>query len=226
MAKPSSNPPSKRTQPSTPNTGALERVSLRNDFYRDRFRMLVTAVPVLAVALLVSMGLNAVQFSQKPKNHYFAIDADGRLIPIKSLSEPYVTEGRLLTWVSETVTRAYRMDAQNYKAQVMEMSDDFTPEGFAEYTESLQSSGTIEFLTKNLLISSATPTGAPLIVERNLTQSGAYYWRIQIPMLVEYKSGLKAASKKRIVEVIVVRRHTVESKQGIGISKFFAKDLT
>jgi intracellular multiplication protein IcmL len=216
-------PAPKPTMPK--NVGGLERVTLRNEFYRDHFRQLVIATPLLAGALLASVGLNMFQFSRPAVNHYFAIDADGRLVPIKSLREPFVTEAKLLNWVVEKATRAYRMDPQNYKAQVSEMSGDFTIEGYAQYVESLKSSGMIDFMTKNLLVSSAIPTGAPLIVERNLTPDGVYYWRVQVPVLVEYRSATKQAQKKRIIEVVVVRRPTVESPQGIGISQFVANDV-
>jgi intracellular multiplication protein IcmL len=216
---------SKAIPPKAPSsTGALERITLRNGFYRDGFRSLVTGTPILALCLLVSIGLNVVQFNRPAQNHYFAIDPENRLVPIRSLSEPYITEAWLLNWVSTTVTRSYRIDPQNYKAQVMEMAPDYTPEGLQQYIDSLKSSGTIKFITDNLLVSSAIPTGTPLVVERNVTPSGVYYWRIQMPILVEYRSATKSAQKRRVVEVVVVRRQTMDSPKGVGISQFVATD--
>lgn len=216
---------SKAIPPKTPpNTGALERVALRNSFYRDGFRSLVTGTPIIALCLLISIGLNVVQFNRPAQNHYFAIDSENRLVPIRSLSEPYITEAWLLNWVSTTVTRSYRIDPQNYKSQVMEMAPDYTSEGLQQYIDSLKSSGTIDFITKNLLVSSAIPTGTPLVVERNVTPSGVYYWRIQVPILVEYRSATKSAQKRRVVEVVVVRRQPLDSPKGVGISQFVATD--
>lgn len=212
-------------KPQSNNTGGLERIKLRNEFYRDGFRYLVTSQPLLAIALVISLGFNVAQFKRPPQNHYFAIDGENRLVPIRALSEPFITEAKLLSWVNERVAKAYRMDPQNYKAQVNEMIPDFTPNGFAQYVESLKASGIIDFMVKNLLVSSATSTGVPLITERNVTPNGTYYWRVQVPILVEYRSATQAATKKRIVEVVVVRRHTVESPQGIGISQFIARDV-
>ena len=207
-----------------PRTGALETIKLRNEFYRDKFRMMATATPLLVFALLVSIALNVMLVNRKPVNHYFTVDLAGRVIPVRALSEPYVTDAMLLNWVTEKVAKAYQMDPQNYRAQVGELEPFFTTEGYQQYIESLKSSGTIDLITKNLLVSSAVPMKTPVVVERNTTAEGVYYWRIQIPMLVDYRSSTKSAQKKRLVEVVVVRRQTLESPQGIGISQFVASD--
>jgi intracellular multiplication protein IcmL len=201
-----------------------EQVMLRYEFYRDGFRAMVTILPIVGLALVGSVGLNIAQYRRPDINHYFAVDPDNRITEIKALREPYVNDAKLLSWVSERVTKAYRMDPVNYKSQVAEMAMDFTPEGYESYIESLKSSGVIEFMTKNLLVSSAIPTGTPLVVERNITPSGVYYWRVQVPVLVSYTSATKVAQKKRVIEVVVVRRHTVEAASGIGISQFVATD--
>lgn len=213
----SSNKPTRR------NTGALESVQLRNEFYRDKFRMLATATPILICALLLSLGMNFVLATRKPINHYFAVDGAGRIVPIRALSEPYVTDAYLASWVSEKVSRAYSMDPQNYRRQVSDLEPFFTPDGHQQYVNSLQTSGTIDVMTKNLLVLSGVPTGAPVVVSRGVAD-GVHFWKLQVPMLVEYRSSTKSAQKKRMVEVTVVRRQTIESAEGIGISQFVASD--
>lgn len=205
------------------NTGALESVHLRNEFYRDKFRALATAMPILVGALLLSLGLNFALATRKPVNHYFAVDGAGRIVPIRALSEPYVTDAYLASWVSEKVSRAYSMDPQNYRRQVADLEPFFTPDGHQQYVTSLQSSGTIDVMTKNLLVLSGVPTGAPVVVGRGVAD-GVHFWKLQVPMLVEYRSSTKSAQKKRMVEITVVRRQTIESAEGIGISQFVASD--
>lgn len=203
--------------------GGLEQVVTRNEFYRDKFRMMASSLPVLVVALLVSIALNVMLATRSPEPRYFSVDPAGRVIEIKALTEPYVTDAYLAAWVSEKVSRAYSIDPQNYRRQVGDLEPFFTPEGHQAYITSLQSSGTIEMMTKNLLILTGVPTGAPIVVARG-EASGVYFWRVQIPMLVEYRSSTKASSKRRIVEVTIVRRQTIESPEGIGISQFVASD--
>lgn len=220
MAKPNPKPAPK--QP-VRNTGALEAVVTRNEFYRDKFRMMASSLPVLVVALLVSVSLNVVLATRKPQERYFSVDPAGRLTKIVALTEPYVNDAYLASWVSEKVARAYSMDPQNFRRQVGDLEAFFTPDGHQQYINSLQSSGTIDLMTKNLLILTGVPTGAPIIVGRG-EANGAYFWKVQIPMLVSYRSSTKSADKRRIVEVTVIRRQTIESPDGIGISQFVASD--
>lgn len=205
----------------SPSRGGREAVMLRNEFYRDKFRLLATCVPILAVALLVSVVLNVVQATRKTERDYFSVDEKGRVTPIVALSEPYVTDSYLLSWVSETVSRAYSFDAQNMQRQIGDLQPEFTPDGYNQYVEALQSSGIIDFVKKNLLIVSATPRGIPVIT-RTGSVGGAVVWQVQIPMLVQYRSNTKSAEKQLMVQLSVIRRQTIESPRGIGISQFIA----
>jgi intracellular multiplication protein IcmL len=217
----SSNP--KAATPTRKSTGGLRNVLLRNEFYRDGFRFLAGAYPVTAIALLLSIGLNFYQATRPPKERYFSVDPAGRITKIVALTEPYVTDSYITSWVTEKVSRAYSMDPQNFRRQVGDLEPFFTPDGHQQYIDSLQSSGTIDVMTKNLLIMTGVPTGAPIVVERG-EANGLYFWKVQVPMMVEFRSSTKSAQKRRLVTVTVVRRQTIESPEGIGISQFVASD--
>jgi intracellular multiplication protein IcmL len=204
-------------------TGGLETVVTRNEFYRDKFRVMAGTLPVLVIALLVSVVLNVVLATRKPHERYFSVDPAGRITKIVALTEPYVSDSYLTSWVTEKVSRAYSMDPQNYRRQVGDLEPFFTPDGHQQYIDSLVSSGTIDVMTKNLLIITGVPTGAPIIVARG-EAGGMYYWRVQVPMMVEFRSATRSAQKRRLVTVTVVRRQTIESPDGIGISQFVASD--
>jgi hypothetical protein len=185
--------------------------------------MLATAFPIVAVALIISVVINAVLLTRKPDREYFTVDSAGRVIPIRALSEPFVTDTFLLNWVNEQVSRAYSMDPVNYRRQAEDLSSSFTQDGYQQFIASLQESGTIEFMTKNLLVSTATARGTPVIVEQGEIR-GTHFWKVQIPMLVQYRSAIKGAEKKRMVAVTVVRRQTLENPLGIGISQIVSYD--
>lgn len=210
----------KRDIPSPARSGR-DVVMLRNEFYRDKFRMLATTFPIISFALVVSLVLNVILVSRKAERDYFSVDQAGRIVPIVALSEPYVTDSYLLNWVGETVARAYSFDAQNMKRQIGDLQPEFTPDGYNQYVDSLQSSGILDFVKKNLLIVSATPRGIPVIT-RTGAVAGAMIWQVQIPMLVQYRSNTKSAEKHLMVQLTVVRRQTIESPKGIGISQFIA----
>lgn len=203
--------------------GALEAVILRMEFYRDKFRLMASTLPVLVVALLASISLNFYQATRKPVERYFTVDSAGRLTKIVALTEPYVTDAFIASWVSDKVARAYSIDPQNYRRQVGDLEPFFTAEGHDQYVASLQSSGTIDLITKKLLVMTGVPTGAPVVVDHGVAD-GVFFWKVQVPVLVSYRSSTQSAQKNRIVEVTVVRRQTMESPEGIGISQFVASD--
>lgn len=217
-------PPTSPTRKKPANTGAVEAVILRNEFYRDKFRLMVSSAPVLLSALAMSIGLNIALANREPQRFFFTVDSAGRVIPIRALSEAYVSEAFLVNWVSERVVRAYSMDPQNYQRQVSDQSSDFTTEGFDQYIASLKESGTIDLLTKNLLVSSAVAQGAPVVVDRGQV-NGVYFWKLRVPVLVQYRSAIKGTEKKRMVTITVVRRQTLENPIGIGINQFVAQDI-
>ena len=118
----------KAATPARQPTGGLEGVVMRNEFYRDKFRVMAGTLPVLVVALLVSIGLNVVLATRKPHERYFSVDPAGRITKIVALTEPYVTDSYVTSWVAEKVSRAYSMDPQNFRRQVGDLEPFFTPE--------------------------------------------------------------------------------------------------
>ncbi|MCZ8255030.1 MAG: DotI/IcmL/TraM family protein [Polaromonas sp.] len=221
----------KGTKPSAPQrprtSGTLETIRLRNTWYRDMFRIQAPALLIVSIALVLSLALNVVLAMRKPVERYFTVDGAGRVIPIRGLSEPYVTPAFLTTWVSESVIRAHALDPQNYRTQVADLRGRFTTAGYDQFVASLQGSGTIDFMTKRLMIQSAALRASPVITEQGLDNAtGTYFWRIQIPVIVDFRSATASvAPKQRVVEVLVVRRQTLDAPEGIGIAQFVSRDV-
>jgi intracellular multiplication protein IcmL len=223
-----SEKPSKTKSSSRPTTsGVLETIRLRNTWYRDMFRMQAPALLIVSIALLISLTLNVVLAMKKPVERYFTVDGAGRVIPIRSLTEPYVTPAFLTTWVSESVIRAHALDPQNYRTQVADLRGRFTPTGYEQFVESLKSSGTIDFMTKRLMVQSAALRASPVITEQGLDQAtGTFFWRIQVPVVVDFRSATASvAPRQRVVEVLVVRRQTLDAPEGVGIAQFVSRDI-
>lgn len=219
--------PKQGQKPAPTKNGAvrgLESVMLRNEFYRDKFRAMAVATPLLVVALLISIALNVVLATRKAERDYFAVDQAGRITPIVALSEPYVTPSFLLNWVSETITRAYSFDAQNMQRQIGDLQPLFTPEGYDQYVQALSTAGILDLVKKNLLIVSATPLGTP-VVNRTGNLNGAMLWEVRMPVLVQYRSATQLAERRLMVDLVVMRRQTLESPSGIGVSRFAAADM-
>ena len=65
---------------------------------------------VLATALTISAFGHLWTLTHPPTPEYFAPTADGQLIPLISISAPYVPQEVLLTWAAQPVTTAYTLD--------------------------------------------------------------------------------------------------------------------
>ena len=77
-----------------PNTGALELIVLRNNFYRDNYRRLMLVC--LGLILLVA-GLGYWAFYERinqPLPKYFATTYDGKLIALKPLNESNLNDNQ------------------------------------------------------------------------------------------------------------------------------------
>lgn len=197
---------------------------LRNDFYRDGFRLLVIAIPLLLV-LLVAAGMSIHTLLNRPADRtYFTIDQENRVVKIVGLREPFITDSKLLDWVSERVIRSTRLDPLNLVAQVNDLRSDYTKEGFEGLQQALVESGTVEMMQRKVLVMSGTLTGAPVILKQGV-ENGIYTWRVRMPMLIDFKSAAAANQRKRVVDVVVVRRHTVENPSGIAISQSVWRDI-
>lgn len=209
------------TKGATPSVGGAEVVALRNGFYRDNFRTLALSVPVLAGALVVSIALNAWLIAVKPEPRYFTVDKTGRMVQQVPSNVPYLTAGQLLNFAAETVNRAYRWDAVNFRGSLQEIADRFTPDGHQAFIKSLSDSGWIEDVQRKSMIVSSAPRGAPVIVGEGVS-GGIYGWKVRYPIIVSLRSGSENKDIKLMVTLVIVRRNTTESEFGVGISQFIA----
>lgn len=209
--------------PPAPSPSGGQTVALRMDFYRDGFRWMLVSYPVLVIALLASILLNAYMLKHQPEPRYFVTDPAGRIAPVAPLNIPYISPQSLLNWVSEAATGAYTFDAENYRKQLQEMSKHFTAQGHEDYLASMKP--TVEFVIKGTMIASAVPTGAPVIVGEGETPQGVYAWKIRMPIQAEYRSAKERAKKALMLTIVVVRRSTIENPFGIGISQLIAREI-
>lgn len=199
-------------------------VQLRNRFYVDGYRATQALMVLLGVALTGSVWLNFRQASRAaPPPAYFAVDGTGRLTPIVPLSDPLLNTSQLANWVSEALAQAYTLDAKNYATQVENNRGKFTSEGFEQYKEALISSGTIDLIKRKVLISSATVTSAPIIVDTLRAPDGTLFWKMQAPMLVTYTSAREQLTENLMVNLVVARVPTTERSNGVAINQFVSR---
>lgn len=200
----------------------LGRVVLRNEYYRDGYRL---ALRISVVQSFIIIGLIAAMFFvihvHQPENRYFATTEDGRLIPMVSLTQPNLSNPALMSWVAQAATEVMTFGFNDYRRRLQESSRNFTRRGWESFTSALQAARIIESIEANSQVITAAPRGAPVLQSEGVV-NGQYQWIVQIPMVLSYQSGSKTRADNWIVTLVIVRVPRLESPNGVGIAQWIA----
>ena len=199
--------------------GALELILLRNTFYRDHYKRALFAFLIL---LAVNIGLGGLIFYRSmnpPAPQYFATTADGTIINWHPLSDPVVTNDFVLQWSANAVRKAFSLDYEHWREQLQQASGSFTTAGWRYFLQSLKQSNNLKTLTKLKMVSNASITGAPRILEQEVID-GVYAWKIQLPILVTYTNAQQTIPMPMNVTLIVMRAPVKQFPDRIAINNF------
>lgn len=202
------------------NEDALEVVRLRNNFYRDSYRRVLT---VLLIMILLNVALTILLYYMivnRPKPEYFATTSDGKVIRMYALSEPLVTPPELLQWTTIAATAVNTYNFVNWRKELQDASEFFTPTGWREFQDALKNSNNLETITSKKLSVSAVATGAPVILDRGII-GGVYKWKVQLPLLLNYESASTNLSQTVVATMLVTRVSTLDTPKGIAIDAFY-----
>lgn len=224
------NPDAKKASQKLPtpqeeeNSGGLELVMLRNNFYRDNYRklMLVCLGLLLLTFCLIFWGLY--ERTHKPPTQYFATTYDGKLIPLIPLSQPSLTDNALLQWATEAAVASYTFNYVNYRKALQDARIYFTQTGYQYFMKALQDSNNLVAVQNKKLIVSAAPTGAPVILKKGIyndgSATGVFTWDIQLPLEIVFRSAVDTITQNVILNMRIVRVPTLESPSGVGIATY------
>jgi intracellular multiplication protein IcmL len=201
---------------------AIQTVLMRNDFYRDRYRWMLYALLGQSVALIISGYTIYYLANDRPEPRYFATRADGGLIRLIPLNEPMLTQSAILTWAGKAATDAFTFDFVNFRQQLQEAAQAFTPDGWRTFLKALEDSRNLEAVRERKLVVNAALQGAPVILTEGVV-NGVYSWRIEMPIVVAYRSANNTQRQNLIVNMTVSRVPTLEFPEGVGVTQFVAR---
>lgn len=225
MKSASVKPGGKIAQPAQLGGDALQTVVTRNVFYREGYQSLMKiAVAQGFVVLVLAALVTYKMFIEPTPVRYFATTDDGKIINLTPLTDPSMTDAGVLTWASQSASDVMTFSFQDYQRRLQASSGYFTPAGWNGFMKAIQDSRFLEGVQANQQIVTAVPYQAPVIVDRGQAD-GRYYWRIQLPMVVTFVSGDKKATKRQLLNLMIVRRSPLENPAGLGIEQWVASDL-
>jgi intracellular multiplication protein IcmL len=209
-------------------TEDLASVQIQTKFYRDSFPKFMFLFVLTLLLCIISISLNILQLIYKPKAQQFATfsstDGSTRLVEMVPLKEPNLSTQPLLQWATEAATSCYNFDFNRLETQIANLKPYFTAQGYQHYIEALQAENTLVDVKEKLLIVSAVPLKAPVILrEAVATSMDKYAWQVQLPLLVTYQSSSELKKSEITVTMLIVRVDTLESPKGIGIAQFLAR---
>ncbi|OAJ35393.1 type IVB secretion system apparatus protein IcmL/DotI [Piscirickettsia salmonis] len=201
---------------------ALEKVKLRNDFYRDNFRR-ISAILMISVMLnlflLIGFGLS-IYFRPEPK--YFATSNNGQILRLKSLSNPIEADSAVISWLANAVPAINQLDFLNYRSEMKEKRRYFTKYGWDQYLEAFKD--TVSKVTGEKYILRATISDVPVVVQKGQI-NGAYSWKLQVPLLLTFQKGDKRSTQS-VYWTVVIQRSNEFSDNLFGISQIIQTNKT
>src|SRR3989338_6450342 len=201
----------------------LQIVQLRDDFYRDRFNVIVFAAVSVLVAIILLVSLSVYLHYAKPPPVVFSVGAEWRIKPEVSLDQLYLPPSDVLQWVSEVLPKASTYDFNYYSNQLKSASQYFTPEGWKVFLNQLNSYANYNNVQTYKMFISAVPTGAPYILNQGLL-SGRYAWWVQMPIKISYQGSNRLSERDLTLQILVVRVSTLNNLTGVGIDNVIVEN--
>lgn len=211
----------------TSNVRAVQRglgaVVIRNEFYRDGYRVLqsIAVMQAIIICVLIFIMLYVVHIHQ-PENRYFATTEDGRLVPMVPLNEPNLSTPAITSWAAQAATEAMTFASHDYRRRMQDSSRNFTRKGYQEFLTALTEVGIFNSLQTGVMIVTAAPAAAPVVIQEG-TVRGRYQWTIRMVLAVTYRVNNTVRSEQNIVDLLIVRTPQLESPSGIGIEQWVAQ---
>lgn len=217
------NPPRKTASGVEPHMDMAAGTRFARDaLQREKYLFLVRVTMGIAAALVISVVGNIYLGVRPVETRYFATDPDGGIREIQTLVRPIQSEQLVLNWATSVVTKAYSMNFANYAQQLKDIQPEFNDAGWQGFQEALKSSGYLDKMVANQYSTTAVPKSAPVVVAQG-DYNHVYAWRLQIPIIVTYKSASVSQTQGITVEVVVVRRPETENPIGLAIAQIISQ---
>lgn len=199
---------------------AVATVLNRNAFYRDGYRLLlkISVIQAIVIALLI-VGLSCLLLTMKTRQVYFATTADGRIINIVPLNEPYRSSAEVVAWASSAAQNVMRFDYRDYRDRLQQVSSIFTPSGWESFSKGLQEGKLIETIEARKAVVTLEINSAPEITFAGV-RNGIYNWDLKFPVTIRYDGTEAPQPTNAILYMRITRVSTLQNPDGISIEQW------
>lgn len=201
---------------------AVDTILTRNTFYRDGYRLLlrVSIIQGIVVVLLVAVIL-AMLLSMETRYIYFATTADGRIINIVPLNEPYRSRADVVAWAAGRAQDVMRFGYNDFRQRLQQSSANFTQTGWESFTKAMREARILEAVEARKLTVSMEVEAAPE-VKMETARDGIYTWYLQFPIVIRFDGNEPPSPISATLVLQVVRVSTLQNPEGISIEQWIA----
>jgi intracellular multiplication protein IcmL len=202
---------------------AAELVKLRNEFYRDNYRRVFTALLFMIIVNIVLIGIVYYQLTHRPTPQYFATSSDGKITRLQPLSQPIISARVLLQWANRAAVQAYSFNFASYRKDLQDLQNKFTPLGWRNFEAALKSAKLLETVIAKKLVLHAVATGVPVILDQGVV-AGRYVWKVNMPILVNFESVTELSQRPYVITMLISRVSPINYPDGIAITSFVSAE--
>lgn len=204
----------------------LETIVTSGDYEKIALRSSQKTVMLLVFALILSVVVNvvlgAIAFRPAmPK--YFAVDSNMRVTQLIPLNRPYVSDGMLTNFATETIVNTLTFGFHDYEKHMERVRKNYSDRGFSSLYKSLVDNGVIEAVVESRVNVNTSLRESAIIAKKNIVD-GAVTWYVNVPIVVTYEGASgPVKSQKLVAKVVVQRVHTVVSPKAIQVKQVVFK---
>ena len=188
------------------------------DWYRNQYKSMSGAVFICLCLLAISLLFNVVQYMAEPDTKFFATSTDMQIVELSPLEDPLISEAGLTNWVAQVVSDTFFYSFVDWRDNLLNMRKYYSDKGFASLIKAMKSSGNLDMVRNNRLISKAGVNPAEVVIVNQGILSGKMTWRVEVPLKRTYESSDGIENRQNLDGLVVVQRVPVtESDKGVKI---------
>lgn len=121
------------------------------------------------------------------------------------LTDPNVSQARIKDLAASAAVQVNSYDYSNYRQLInAALSQHFTPRARDLYRAALAETGIVDKVKNGFMVVTGVTAGAPNIAQEG-RKDGRYFWIVEVPLRVYYRTNIETKAENRILTMTVVR---------------------
>jgi intracellular multiplication protein IcmL len=112
----------------------------------------------------------------------------------------------------------YKYDYINYSEQFQDTASYFTTQGWNEYLDAFNQSGTLLAIKENMWVVSVQPQGLPEYTKEPIIEDNACTWELKVPLTISYY-GKTSDQSRGDLYLKVSRTSVLRNQDGLAIKR-------